>query len=291
MLLNYKQINYKIMNKFFAFFMGLIISATMSAQSISGPFYMCVGSSSSFSASTWGSGYEWRASSNLGLSSYATQTITVTVNSYLADTWIAFYSPSAANPLDSIQVTISTGTPSISIYGPSSVDVDIPGQTWGNSFWISSSDPNILEYEWVFNSPYGNLYDYGSWANLYIWTAGSYRIEARARNACGWGSWQFHYINASRGTAMAAYKVYPNPVKDILYIDIDQQQSLSNANRQQLRYDIRLYDTQGNLALNTTTTQTGTIQIDVSNLRNGTYMLQIFDGVDPKPYATVVIKQ
>ena len=58
-----------------------------------------------------------------------------------------------------------------------------------------------------------------------------------------------------------------------------------------MRYDIRLYDMQGNLALNTTTSQTGTVKIDVSNLRNGTYMLQIFNGVDPQPYTQIVIKQ
>jgi len=277
------------MYRYFSILVVLFITALMNAQTINGPSYLCSGSSGSYSLSTtWGAGYYWRHSSNLSLSSTTTNNITVTASGSGSTAWLEVIDPNSMGYV--AQKAFSIGGPVIDINGPTSVSVGVD-----NYYYITVSSSytgptSILQYEWVFNSPYGNLYEYGSWASLYIWTAGSYRIEARARNSCGWGPWAFIYMDASRGAAVSPYRVYPNPVNDILFIEIDPQQSLSNANRQQLTYDIRLYDTQGNLALNQNA-QSGTIQIDVSNLRNGMYMMQIFDGADPQPYATIVIKQ
>ena len=279
------------MKKYLTIIVGLFISAVISAQTISGPSYICSGSAT-FSASSLPSGYYWGKSSNLNLSSTTTNPVTVTLNGS-GSGWVALYNGISPNAVTTHYVWI--GGPEITISGPSSVDVGQPGSSPGNTFWASASNnysgPPILEYQWILSPSYaGTLYDYGYYANVYFYPAGSSRLEVRARNTGGWGPWEFHYVDASRQTATAAYKVYPNPVRDILYIDIDLQQSLSNANSQ-LTYDIRLYDTQGNLAHNTVTAQTGTVQIDVSQLRNGTYLLQIFDGVDPQPYAQVIIKQ
>ena len=175
--------------------------------------------------------------------------------------------------------------PVITISGPTSVNVGSP-----NTYIIYTSSrymgPTILEYQWVLSPTVGTLYDYGSYATAYFNSSGSPRIEARARNTYGWGPWSFIYISANRQSP--AYNVYPNPVRDILYIDIPPQ-TLSSANRQ-MRYDIQLYDMQGNLAINTTTTQTGTVQINVQSLKNGSYLLQIYDG-GAQPYSQTIIKQ
>ena len=276
------------MRNFSFILLGFLIHSVLIAQvTITGPSYMCSGSDT-FTASSWSTNYNWGVSNNLSVLSQTTNSITVTVNGSAAG-WVAIYDGNSPGPFVSKAVWI--GGPAIIISGPTSVDVGQPGSSPGNAYYLSPvnnySGPTILEYEWMFWGQ-GDLFDYGNWANVYFYPAGSARIEARARNVCGWGPWAVIYVNASRLTPTPSYNVYPNPVRDILYIE--PQQIISNSNNK-LRYDIRLYDTQGNLSLNTVTTQTGTIQIDVSNLRNGTYMLQIIDGVDPQPYAQIVIKQ
>ena len=278
------------MNRLFIILLGLVFSAAMSAQTVSGPSYLCAGSSNDFTyTGPWDPGSYWRTSANLSLSNSTSNPVSVTAANIAGTTvWIE----AVPNSATAVSKYFSIGGPFIDINGPTSVDVGVP-----NYYYITVSSnytgpSNLTNWEWVFTSSQGTLYAYGSWANLYLWTSGSYRIEARAQNSCGWGPWSFIYMDASRGSAAAApYKVYPNPVKDILYIDIDSQ-SQANANRQQLTYDIRLFDGYGNLAFNRkTAAPSGTIQLDLSSLRNGSYMLQIFDGVDPLPYATIVIKQ
>lgn len=96
-------------------------------------------------------------------------------------------------------------------------------------------------------------------------------------------------INTCRaGGGMPSYiSVYPNPVHDILTIEIDAEaaaQALSpdNARSSSLTFDVRLYDEQGNL-LRQTKTKGGTIQFNVSALPNGIYFLHVFDGVNDTP--------
>ncbi len=86
---------------------------------------------------------------------------------------------------------------------------------------------------------------------------------------------------------------YPNPVSNILNIDLDQrivsqtqsyEQTIieSKQPKQDVTYDIRLYDGQGNL-LRHKTTKGGKVEFNVSNLSNGIYYLHIYDGVNEKP--------
>jgi hypothetical protein len=75
---------------------------------------------------------------------------------------------------------------------------------------------------------------------------------------------------------------YPNPVSDILNIEITHKtpetQSKQVLNRiLNKRYDIRLYTIHGNL-VHQTTGGDGKTMIDVSKLPNGIYMLHVYDG-------------
>jgi len=186
------------------------------------------------------------------------------------------------------------GAPTITISGPTSVSVSILGQSNGDMYQAITTtnygQTPITSYEWSMSPmSQSSLFDYGYWANIYFNPAGDYQISCRATNSYGTGPWATFYVGASRAPSqLPAYNVYPNPVRNILYIDIPQTISHSVTPQQ---YDIRLYDMQGNVVINTITTQTGTVQIDVSNLRNGTYLLQIFDGVNPLPYSQIVVKQ
>ncbi|MDR2928302.1 MAG: T9SS type A sorting domain-containing protein [Cytophagaceae bacterium] len=66
--------------------------------------------------------------------------------------------------------------------------------------------------------------------------------------------------------------IYPNPVSDILNIDIAGGAAS----------DIRLYDSYGVL-LRQQKTGGGTVQLNVSNLPNGLYYLHIYDGINKMP--------
>ncbi len=84
---------------------------------------------------------------------------------------------------------------------------------------------------------------------------------------------------------------YPNPVSNILNIDLDQTVAQANALesvtgakqlKQDKTFDVRLYDSQGNL-LRYKKTKGGKVEFSVSNLPNGVYFLHIYDGTNEKP--------
>ena len=77
--------------------------------------------------------------------------------------------------------------------------------------------------------------------------------------------------------------VYPNPVSDILTIEIDAgaAQSLLPV-KASLSFDVRLYDEQGNL-LRQAKTRGGTVEFNVSVFPDGIYYLHVYDGVNSAP--------
>ena len=99
-----------------------------------------------------------------------------------------------------------------------------------------------------------------------------------------------------RGKLPSYIIVYPNPVSDILTVEIDgdaaarELQALVNAKSLAgaPTFDIRLYDGQGTLLLQQKT-KGGRVQFDVSDLRVGVYYLHITDGVSEKPAMQQVI--
>ena len=74
---------------------------------------------------------------------------------------------------------------------------------------------------------------------------------------------------------------YPNPVSDVLYMEIDAD-ALTQSRTSEQVYDVRLLDGQGNM-LRQTSTKGGTIHFDVSNLPHGVYFVHVYDGVNPTP--------
>jgi hypothetical protein len=130
--------------------------------------------------------------------------------------------------------------------------------------------------------------DYGPATQVYISAPGSYTVYAYARSGCGSGQTPTHtvYITAGRSSSTQSnVEIYPNPVSDILYIDLDtsQRQSVSPAvSANSADYDLRLYDGQGNM-LRQQQTKGGTVQFNVQNLPEGIYYLHIYDGVSATP--------
>jgi len=76
---------------------------------------------------------------------------------------------------------------------------------------------------------------------------------------------------------------YPNPVNNILTIEIDAVAAQNFLPVQaKLTFDVRLYDVQGNLLRNAKT-DGGTVEFNVANLKDGIYYLHVYDGVNSTP--------
>ncbi|MDR1097543.1 MAG: T9SS type A sorting domain-containing protein [Tannerella sp.] len=76
---------------------------------------------------------------------------------------------------------------------------------------------------------------------------------------------------------------YPNPVRDILYVDLERIQHKTSGSN-----DIRLYNSLGNMCRQTKATG-GTVELSVSNLPAGIYFLMIYDGSAQKSEAHKII--
>ena len=116
-------------------------------------------------------------------------------------------------------------------------------------------------------------------------------LEIRLENSCSVSDYAFRIpIQISENRSHAA-NIYPNPVSDILYIEIDAEsvsqskapgQTGANAKKVEHVCEVRLYDGLGNL-LRQTDTKGGTVQFNVSGLPDGIYYLHIYDGVNDTP--------
>ena len=86
-------------------------------------------------------------------------------------------------------------------------------------------------------------------------------------------------------------KAYPNPVSDILTVDVNALVYLSPAfsrSRSSPTITIRLYGSRGNL-LRQSIAQGGMVQFNVSNLIDGLYYLHVYDGVNSTPIMLPII--
>lgn len=77
-------------------------------------------------------------------------------------------------------------------------------------------------------------------------------------------------------------KAYPNPVSNTLTIEIDKTKYSQSKVTGQLTFDIRLYNSSGNMVRQTKVQESST-QLDLSNLPVGVYVLHVYDGTNEKP--------
>ena len=84
---------------------------------------------------------------------------------------------------------------------------------------------------------------------------------------------------------------YPNPTNGVLYVEIDSETAhamLSADARNNLTFDVRLYNNQGNL-LRQQQTKGDTVEFNVQNLPIGVYYVHVYDGVNSTPEMQQVI--
>ena len=89
-------------------------------------------------------------------------------------------------------------------------------------------------------------------------------------------------------------KSFPNPVSDVLNIEIESEATAELKNSRSLKvdptFDIRLYDGMGNL-VRQNSTRSATMQFNVNSLPNGTYYLHVYNGIYEKPVVKQIVVQ
>ena len=245
------------------------------------PNLICQGSSKTFTASNWQAGYYWDKSTNLSLSSPTSATTTVSAANFSSqgDAWLSVKESSGVELAKNNLIWI--GEPSFYVSGNK-----FPMTGGYYPYYVlrngNSMHTQISQYDW--QSVSGTdmiLYpSFGEYAEIMFYDPGYYNIVARGCNSCGWSEWavlevEVNYSPSPSGTA------YPNPVNDILTVEIENQAA---------NYDIRLYDINGAIRRQATS-KGNNVEFNVSNLPNGIYSLHIYDGTNNKPEMQTIIVQ
>jgi hypothetical protein len=250
----------------------------ISAPYITGPNEIC--SSGSFTVFNGPPGFTWNKSANLTITSSTSSYVSVSAISP-GSSWVSIMLGSTELIRYNFQVCY--GAPVITGFdGPENVS------TYSTYYYgvnlYSYSDP--ISYSWNLSGGSGYLDPNGSSASVNFYNPTSYYLSVYVSNACG-SDYAYKYIYAGYSPSPAS--TYPNPVNDILNIEIDNQAAKQQPNVIN-SYNIRLYDVLGNIRRQTTT-QNSSIQFNVSNLPNGFYYLHIYDGVSSKPDMRTIVVQ
>ena len=263
---------------------------------ITGPTLICYGSPQTFSFSPWKSGYYWDKSSNLSLSGTTSDVITASAaNSNGAAGWLSVKNSSGVEVL---RQDVWVGPPVITIEGPEDVcSAFYPGY---NAYHYVATPTHILSAVSPLACAIWTVTPSGQVVDLYhvndnhrevmisfLPWADYYEVKYQVGNACGCGPQAVKYVWAEPCYSPSP-PAYPNPVSDILYVEIEQAprsgQNPSGArpSTPDPTFDIRLYDGQGNL-VRQTASKAGTVQLNVANLPNGLYYLQIYGEKSRRP--------
>lgn len=117
---------------------------------------------------------------------------------------------------------------------------------------------------------------------------GNYNVEVRVITQCG------HFIASKSIYTASSYSssIYPNPVRQTLYINIEENGTTTYAINNAIEYyNVKLYNIEGVLVKNFKINNRD-ISIEVSGLMDGNYFLHIFKDNDPLPQIhKIVIKK
>jgi hypothetical protein len=267
--------------------------------SLSGPSLLCNGSSGTFTVSGVPSGYTWTCSSGLTAGSSSGNSKTFrgnnTGNGFLG--WVAVNLGSAELARKEVWIGKPYGSPSevavgISYGVPKTITPPLDG---------SRQKMGITGFNRVWHRNTGNaaLTDNGMSATVTVYTSGSHTLYAYGVNSCGGnstGSPMFAY-RISEGNTTYSMSAYPNPVSGTLNVQVEgdgeasveSSSSRINGSGQQRVYTIRLYSIAGTLALQTTASGSGTVQLHVGSLPAGIYKLQVYDGTENPPLTQTIV--
>ena len=180
----------------------------------------------------------------------------------------------------------------------------------GNTIHMEPYNAGVTNYRWAMMVGFSDYTLWNSTNSSWIWQNGP-DLYAQLRNNgiwvfyayaitdCGESPSQNHEFAFNIGLCRSSgiSFAYPNPVSDILTVDLDSvtegyapEQSPSDAQRfkPDPAYDVRLYDGQGNL-LRQQKAKGGTVQFNVSSLPVGIHYLHIYDEVNTTPIMEAIV--
>ena len=232
-------------------------------------------------------GYTWLSSSNVVVHSIYGNTLEFELSPNTGYGYAMFYIKHGSTVLASHVITVIDPPDIDRIEGDEVV-------TNASSYYVvltGGSEP--MQYQWHVTAydgvAYltGNGYPYVNVGFQHYNNYACYYLDLYVTNECGEDHGWIGIVAGRGGSSLYSY--YPNPVSDILYIEIDKQ-AIDNvkvkaqgiAGNTDPVFDLRLYDLQGKL-LQQQFTKGGSVQFNVSKLLDGVYYLHIYDGVSDKP--------
>ena len=261
------------------------------AITISGPDVVCFGTGSTFTVSGAPSGFTWEHSPNLVLSGSGSS---VTVSKENASTYcfngngIGWVSIKNSDGKELVRKNVWAGAPLLFVTPTESAVDPWSSRTFYADLTNNMSAPS--QYEWVFRKASQFTYHYTTfnWKDFYFEEEGFYQVHCRGYNVCGYG--EYDVIDLSSWSPSPPHISYPNPVSDVLTVEIVSGFSAAGiaGNASSFAYDIRMYDGHGNI-LRQVATQGGNVEFNVSNLPNGVYYLHIYDGVNDEPEIHLIV--
>jgi hypothetical protein len=257
---------------------------------ILGPSVICSGGSAVFIATCWQPGYSWFLAGGLTMTHGGTTStesqITVRTIPGINGAGVYIQGPGVLLATKSVRI----GGPVLRISGPSQVFLGRPASFTAS---VSMDGDESTDWEWVLESvthqppppSYINpLSSSRNSATVTFGASGRYRIGVRGRNRCGWGNYNYFTVDvlnfAPFSAEMSNITAYPNPVSDLLNIELTQEPFVIT--RTLTTHDVRLYDSYGNI-VRQVSTQSESVQFNLSNLPIGIYYLHIYNGVDENP--------
>jgi len=161
------------------------------------------------------------------------------------------------------------------------------------AYMVNHGGSQPYSYYWYVENASNNYWQLiysGPHAQLLFWDETDLTLYVQVSNSCGSDIASKDIYASGRGGGAPSYvTVYPNPVRDILTVEInDPNSGIISSNNTAINYDVRLYDGQGNL-LRQQFTQGGTVQFDMSGLPEGVYFLHVYDGVNATPEVHQVV--
>jgi hypothetical protein len=128
------------------------------------------------------------------------------------------------------------------------------------------SKVGIKEWDWDFGD--GNHAQIPNPKHDYL-TAGNYTVTLNVRNCFGQAyttKKNLIYVGMDETEQAESFKLYPNPATDFLFLNTDNANEIKG---------IRIYDTEGRLLINENFDRQREIQLDIRQLKNGMYYLEI----------------
>ena len=248
---------------------------------ISGPTTVCVGQVYTYSVTDAPPGFTWDYSGNFTLVSGSATSTSI----MLRLDYYSYYASVSVN-LGSTQLASLGG---IVVRNPPLISDGIEGYEYVGSsgaYMVNHGGSQPYSYYWYVENASNNYWQLiysGPHAQLLFWDETDLTLYVQVSNSCGSdiASKDIYATGRGGGGSPSNVTVYPNPVKDILIVEIDASNG-GAIGGSAITYDARLYDGLGNM-LQQQFTQGGRLEFNVSALPEGVYYLHVYDGVSPTP--------